>query len=99
MEIHNVTVGQIIAKTILSKSYVYQVISGERKPGRDIIIRIALAASFSLDETQQLLMLCEKGILYPKIKRDAIIMCSIQQGRGVSETHEFLAALGEKGLL
>lgn len=99
MEIHNVTVGHIIAKTILSKSYVYQVLSGERKPGRDIIIRMALAANFTLGETQQLLVLGERGVLYPKVKRDAVIMCSIQQKRGLSETHEFLASLGEKGLL
>ncbi len=96
---HNVTVQQVIIETVLSKSYVYQVLSGERKPGRDIIIKIALAANLSLDETQHLLMLGEKGILYPKVKRDAVIMSSILRNRTVAETHDFLLSLGEKGLL
>ncbi len=99
LEKHNVTTQQVIVETVLSKSYVYQVLSGERKPGRDIIIKIAIAATLSLDETQHLLMLGEKGILYPKVKRDAIIMSSILRERNVAETHDFLISLGEKGLL
>lgn len=44
-----------IASINISKSYGYQVLRGERTPGRDIILRTALALQLSLKETQRLL--------------------------------------------
>ena len=44
-----------IAAADISKSYAYQVLRGERTPGRDILLRTALALRLSLEETQRLL--------------------------------------------
>lgn len=99
MKKHQITAGQLIIRTCLSKPFVYQVLKGERVPGRDVILRISLALGADMDETQHLLMRAGKGILYPKVKRDAAILCCIETGKSLADTNLFLEEHGEKGLL
>ena len=63
-----VSASEWIAAADISKSYGYQVLRGERIPGRDILLRTALSLSLGLEETQRLLMLGGCGALYPKIR-------------------------------
>lgn len=51
----------------VSKSYGYQILRGERVPGRDILLRTALALGLSLKETQRLLAVGGCGALYPRV--------------------------------
>ena len=44
-----------MAATDVSKSYGYQILRGERVPGRDILLRTALSLRLPLKETQRLL--------------------------------------------
>lgn len=99
MEKYQCTPGQLIIRTCLSKPFVYQILKGERVPGRDVILRISLALKADLDETQRLLTLGEKGILYPKVKRDAAILCCIESHKSLEYTNLFLKEHGEKELL
>ena len=55
LEQYKMSIPDFIAKTYLSKSFVYQIFSGERNPGRDILLRIAFAMNLSLDETDEFL--------------------------------------------
>ena len=73
----NITIQELGFKTFLSRSFSYQIFSGSRIPNRNIILRIALVLGISLDETQRLLKLADRGALYPKIKRDAVIIYAI----------------------
>lgn len=99
MEKYHTTPGQLIIRTCLSKPFVYQLLKGERVPGRDVILRISLALRADLDETQRLLTLAGKGVLYPKIKRDAAILCCIESHKSLEYTNLFLKEHGEKELL
>lgn len=96
---HEMSIPDLIIKTVLSKSFVYQVFSGKRNPGRDILLRIAFAMHLSLDETQHLFLIAGKGALYPKVRRDAIIIFCLEKGMSLDEANEFLENSLEKGLL
>ena len=72
---------KIITDSGLNKTYFYEILSG--KKGRDFkqntVLAIAIAMKMSLEETQRLLKLCKAGELYPKIRRDNIIIWGITQ--------------------
>ena len=87
-----------IAAADISKSYGYQVLRGERIPGRDILLRTALSLSLGLEETQRLLMLGGCGALYPKIRRDAAVIFALNQKMTLLETEDLLASLPERSL-
>lgn len=99
MKKYHCTPSQLIIRTCLSKPFVYQILKGERIPGRDVVIRICLALKADVDEAQHLLMLSEKGSLYPKIRRDAAILCCIEGKKSLEYTNHFLEKHGEKKLL
>lgn len=95
----NISIPDIAVKALLSRSFTYQIFSGDRIPSRNIIVRIALALEFSLDDTQRLLKLADRGALYPKIKRDAVIIYGINNKSGLYKTDEILISLGQESLL
>ena len=66
---------------------------------RAAVLRISLAMKATVDETQRLLTLAEKGVLYPKVKRDAAILCCIETKKSLEYTNLFLEEHGEKKLL
>lgn len=99
MEEKQISVPELITRACISKTYAYQFINGERLPGRDIILRIALSIRLSLDETQRLLTLAGKAVLYPKIRRDAGILYCFKKNMTLDETNSFLEDLGEVPLL
>lgn len=82
----------------ISKSYGYQILRGERTPGRDILLRTALALQLSLKETQRLLTVGDCGALYPKIRRDAAVIFAINQKMTLLEAEELLSSLPERSL-
>ena len=87
-----------IASVNISKSYGYQVLRGERTPGRDIILRTALALQLSLKETQRLLAVGDCGALYPKVRRDAAVIFALNQKMTLLETEDLLSSLPERSL-
>ena len=87
-----------IAAADISKSYAYQVLRGERIPGRDILLRTALALRLSLKEAQRLLAVGGCGALYPKIRRDAAVIFALNQRMTLLETEDLLASLPERSL-
>ena len=99
MEEKEKTIPDLIADACISKSYAYQFLNGERLPGRDIILRIGLSMSLSMDEIQRLLTLAGKSILYPKLHRDAGILYCIRKKMSVDEANYFLTDIGEVSLL
>ncbi|MCM1496735.1 MAG: helix-turn-helix transcriptional regulator [Bacteroides sp.] len=96
---HELTMMEVVRISLLSKSYVYQIFNGERMPSRDVLLRIGLSMSCTIDEIQHLLILAQTGNLYPKVKRDAAILCCISQKLSLTETNDFLEHIGERTLL
>lgn len=99
MEDHEYYAPDLVVGACISKTYVYQFINGERLPGRDIIVRIGLSMGLNLDETQRLLTLAGKSVLYPRIRRDAGILYCIRKKMSLDEANSFLEDLGEVPLL
>lgn len=95
----DITTHEFIIKTLLSRSFTYQILSGDRIPGRNILLRIAVSVGMSVDETQRLLKLADRGALYPKIKRDAAIIYALSNKYSLYETDELLVSLGQESLL
>ncbi|MGI5959942.1 MAG: hypothetical protein ACOX60_11105 [Massiliimalia sp.] len=94
----NMSAAEWITSVNISKSYGYQVLRGERVPGRDIILRTALALQLSLKDTQRLLAVGGCGALYPKVRRDAAVIFALNQKMTLMETEELLSSLPERSL-
>ena len=84
---------------LLSRSFLYQLCNGERIPSRDIVLRLALALQLSVDDTQRLLRSAQRGALYPRLRRDAIIIFALSRGQTLFDTDEQLILYGEAPLL
>lgn len=92
------SVPEWISSVNISKSYGYQILRGERIPGRDIILRTALALQLPLKETQRLLAIGGCGALYPKVRRDAAVIFALNQKMTIMETEDLLSSLPERSL-
>lgn len=96
---HNIDAAALGVKALLSRSFAYQICSGERIPGRDIILRTALVLGLSLEETQRLLALANRGALYPKVKRDSLFIYALTNKYSLYQTDELLSQYEQEPLL
>lgn len=93
------SVSQVAEAAMLSQSFAYQVFSGIRKPGRNALLSLAIALRLDAEKTQRLLVVAQKGELYPRVRRDAAILFAIEHGYALNETEELLQSAGEASLL
>lgn len=98
LEKAKMSVSEWIAGVNISKSYGYQILRGERTPGRDILLRTALVVQLSLKDTQRLLAVGGCGALYPKVRRDAAVIFALNQKMTLLETEELISSLPERSL-
>ena len=87
----------IIKKAGLATVYGYQIFDGKREPKRDKVIQLAVGFGLGVEETQRLLKIAGHSELYPKLKRDALIIYGIHNGLNIDEIEELLYDMGEKG--
>lgn len=92
-------VAQIADASMLSQSFVYQVFSGIRKPGRNALISLAIALRLDVVGTQRLLVVAQKGELYARVRRDAAILFAIEHNYTLLQTEDLLQSAGESSLL
>lgn len=88
----------IINKSDFSYNYFYEVICGKKIPSADKIVRLALAMHLSLDDCQTALKYCGLAPLYPRIKRDSLLIFALTHNYSVYQTIELLNESGEKEL-
>lgn len=102
-------IGELLAATGLSKADVirgsqlsesqgYDIFSGKGRPRRDNAIRFAFGLRCDLPAAQRLLRLCGLSLLWPKNRRDAIIIWCINQGKTLPECDDELWRFGEDTL-
>lgn len=96
---HSCKIPQVVRQTVLSKSFVYQIFNGSRCPDRDTLLKIAFAMELTFEETQRLLTISQRGLLYSKIRRDAAIVFCLQKKCTLMDTSELLESIGEAPLL
>lgn len=90
--------GELIRNSGLERSYYYQVMKGTRRPGRDKVLRLCLAAGLNLKETTRALELSGNAVLYPRKRRDIILTVAVNQMADVDDTNLLLFKYGEKPL-
>lgn len=89
----------VIRASGIHPTVVYDIFTGKSRPGRDHAIMLAFGLGCSLRETQRLLRLAGVSELWPKMRRDAIVIWCIEQGMTRAECDDELWCLGEKTLL
>ena len=63
------------------------------------MLRLSIVLGLSYDETQYLLRAAQRGALYPRVRRDAVIIYALSKHMNLSETDEALVSLGEEPIL
>lgn len=86
-------------RALLSHTFTYQLLRGERIPCRDIVLRIAVAIHLNIDQTQRLLRLAQRGALYPRVTRDAVLLFALQNRMDLIDTDELLLSARQASLV
>ncbi len=88
----------VIRNSELNEIYGYQIFAGSRMPSRDKLLSIAFGMSLSLEETQALLKYAGFAPLYPKNKRDSLIIWAITHRFTIYAANELLYSEEENTL-
>ena len=88
----------IINNADISYIYFYEILQGKKIPKKDKIIRIILAMELEVDDAQNALKYCNQAILYPRIKRDSLLIYAIQNHYSIFQTQALLSENGEQEL-
>lgn len=94
----NLVKSQILKNAEMNEIYGYQIFSGSRTPSRDKLLALCIGMGMTLEETQGALKIAGFASLYPKSKRDSIIIHGINQGNTIIEINNLLYDNGEKTL-
>ena len=85
---------QVIDRSQIERTYGHQLFNGTRNPSRDKVLQLAIGAGLGVPETQRLLRAAGKSPLYPKLKRDAVILFGLQKGYSILAVQDTLSAYG-----
>ena len=85
-----ISAGDLFRKADIQMNYGYQILNGMKNPGRDKVIALSLALSLQLPDVQRALTLAGQSVLYPKIRRDSILIFCCNHGYSVEEANNLL---------
>ena len=97
-EKRGITKSALAKQSGMSEIYVHQIFAGRRNPSRSRLICLCFGLGATLDETQELLRLAGIAPLYPRIRRDAIIIYGLVNGVGLHELNDKLFTEDEETL-
>ena len=89
---------ELARRSCMSEVYLHQVFSGRRNPSRDRLLCICIGLGATLEETQTLLKRASYAQLYPKNKRDAVIIHGLLHGTALNMVNDTLFSENEKTL-
>lgn len=84
----NLSVESISGMADVNPATIYRIMSGDRNPKRNLIIRIAMAMVLTIHETQALLKSANCSLLSAARERDLIIMHGISQEEDYETVNE-----------
>lgn len=73
----------VIRKSNIQTNYAYQILSGLKIPSRDKLIALCFGMELGLTEAQTLLKYAGYAPLYPRNKRDSVIINSLEKHEDV----------------
>jgi transcriptional regulator with XRE-family HTH domain len=83
----------IILRSDIERTYGHQIFRGLHAPSRDKVIQLAFGFGLNVEETQTLLCRSRHSALYPKLKRDAVIIFCLNKQKTILEAQELLYEL------
>ena len=83
----------------ISEAYLYQICSGARVPSRNRLLCVCIGMKAEIEDTQMLLKQCGYAPLYPREKRDAVILHGLMHGMELNSVNDTLFEEGEEPLL
>lgn len=86
------TRAEVIRRAGIFDVYGYEIFSGKKHPSRDNVIRLIFGFPLELSEAQKLLKYSFYAPLYPRNKRDAVIISHL--GKSMTELNLELDSLG-----
>ena len=89
---------EVARRASISEVFLHQVFSGRRLPSRNRMLCICVGLNATLEETQQLLKEAAYAPLYPRRKRDAIIIHGILHRTPLGEINDKLFTEQEETL-
>lgn len=98
---HGVVEESGISKTDISNranlgwTYLYDILKGKKIPSRDTIVRLFLAMQLGSEKCQEALKMNNWAVLYPKVKRDSILLYALNHKLTMSETEILLKEQNE----
>lgn len=96
MNEQNLSAAELIAASQIQRNYGYQILNGTRKPSRDKVLALCLALKLNLPDAGRALTLAQLGQLYPKNRRDSILIFSLNKRLSVLQTNELLLEMKEE---
>ena len=96
---YQVTKNEVIHRSCLNQIYGYQIFAGTKKPSRDKLIALIFGFPLCLEDAQRLLRVGGVSELYPRIKRDSMILFGMKEKLSVQELDDLLFEMGEKTIL
>ena len=90
LEREGISKSEFIKRTNLERTYAYQIINGTRLASKDKVLQCAFALKLDLHDTNVLLTLSNNQNLYPKIKRDALIIFGINRQYNLLQMNDLL---------
>ena len=82
----------------MSEVYLYQILSGRRNPTRERILCICFGLQLTVDQSQSLLRSGACAALYPRSKRDAVLIYALTEKMTLFDVNDLLFSLEEKTL-
>lgn len=76
---------RVIKRANIEKSYGHQMFGGRRNPSRDMVLRLAFGFELDYEGAQKLLKTARKSMLYPRVKRDLIVIYCLHHHYSVVE--------------
>ena len=80
----------IIVRSGIERTYGHKIFAGTRNPSRDTVIQLAFGFRLNFDETQQLLKIARMSALYPRVKRDIVLIYCLHNGLSIEQTQMYL---------
>ena len=97
-EKRDITKAALAKQSGMSEVYLHQVFSGRRNPSRNRLLCLCLGLQATFEETQNLLLRCRLAPLYPRDKRDAIIIFGLSHDMSLFQINDKLFAEQEETL-
>ena len=89
---------EVLKNAQIEQTFGWYVFNGQRGMGRDNVLKLSFGMGFDTRHANRALQAAGANALYPKNRRDAIIIYSLEHGYTLREANDALYAFGEECL-